>query len=106
MSKAELFEHAKDELKKCRASAMSFLTTHLEDCQKGHSTPFGELAMKFMFPEDKAYRLLWLFLPEKDVKSIVDGFNEIGIPAADRDAKIAAIDEQIAELTAQLNNGQ
>jgi hypothetical protein len=106
MSKAELLNHAKDELQKCRAAAISLLATHLEDCQKGHSAPFYELAMRSMFAEDKAYRLLWLFLSEKDVETIVKGFDEIGIPAAERDAKIAAIDAQIGKLTAKLHNGQ
>lgn len=107
MSKAELLEHAKDELNKCRAEATSFLAKHLEDCQKGHASPFNELAMKFIFADnEKAYRLLWLFLLEKDIKPIIDGFNEIGIPAAERDAKVTAIDNQIGKLTAKLNNIQ
>ena len=105
MSKAELLEHAKDELNKCRAEATSFLAKHLEDCQKGHTSPFGEIAMKFIFADnDKAYRLLWLFLLEKDITPIIDGFNEIGIPAAERDAKVTAINDQIEKLTAKLNN--
>lgn len=106
MSKAELLAHAKDELNKCRVEAIALLATHLEGCQKGHDTPFGERAMRWMFAEDKAYRLLWLFLTEKDIKAIVEGFNEIGTPAAERDAKIAAIDDQIGKLTAKQNNGQ
>jgi ElaB/YqjD/DUF883 family membrane-anchored ribosome-binding protein len=106
MSKAELLTHAKDELNKCRAQAFSLLTKHLGDCQKGHSAPFYEIAMKGMFAEDKAYRLLWLFLSEKDIETIIKGFEEIGIPAAERDAKIAAIDARIGKLTAKLNNNQ
>jgi hypothetical protein len=106
MSKAELLEHARNELNKNRVEVIALLATHLEGCQKGHDTPFGERAMRWMFAEDKAYRLLWLFLTEKDIKAIVDGFNEIGIPAAERDAKIAAIDDQIGKLTVKQNNGQ
>jgi len=105
MSKAELLEYAKEELKKCRDTVLSLLRTHLEACGKGQDIPFNELAMKYMFSENKAFRLPWLILTDKDIKGLVDGLPEIGITVAERDVKIAAIDEQIAELTAKLNNG-
>lgn len=106
MSKIELMEIVKEELKKCREEALSILRAHLESCHKGHSTPFSALAIKWEFSEEKAYRLLWLFINEKDIKALVDSLPEIGIPAIERDTKISCIDEKIATLTATINKTQ
>jgi hypothetical protein len=103
MSKAELLEYAKGRLNTVQRDAISFLKGHLNACLLGHSMPFYELAMKDMFGEEKAYRLLWLFLQEKDIEPIVDSLEEVGLSAAERTVKIKQIDSEIAALTSKLN---
>lgn len=102
MSKEELLEYAKDCLKQRKAEANSILAEHLSACHKGHSVPFSEYQTKKLFAEAKAVRLLWLFLAEKDITKIISEFEELGIPRAEKDARILAIDTQINDLLQEI----
>jgi len=77
---------------------VAFLEKHLKNCQEGHDTPFNATAMRFQFSEDKAWRIVHLFISEELIDKMVSGLEEIGMPKAERDARILAIDQELEEL--------
>ncbi len=102
-TKDHLLKYVLESFRKEREKVVhDFLRKHLEDCHKGNILPFDLYAMRNMFAEDKAYRIIYLFLSEKEIASIVDSLEEIGIPDSERSKKLEELDKEIKKIEATL----
>lgn len=101
VQKKEFLKIVKDRLEQERAAALEeMLLDHLEQSQKQNTSPLQASGIKLtVMAEKNLWRLFFLGLTEKDLKTLVNKLPDIGISANDRVFKIAEIDSRIAELS-------
>jgi len=100
MTKEELLDLAKNNLRGRKESVLrDILAAHLKDCQTARAFPFDPSIFRRTFDEVKGWRLAYFAISEADVEEAVNQLEAVGIPEAERTAKIEKIDKDIAELS-------
>jgi len=100
MTKEELLVLAKNNLRGHKEAMLrDILAGHLKECQTARAFPFDPSIIHRTFDEAKGWRLAYFAISEKDVEEAVGQLEAVGIPEAERTAKLEKIDKDIAELS-------
>jgi len=100
-SKAEMFEYAKESLRRGRQYVLeAYLKKHLENHRPFSlpNDPFGERGLRSLFNEEKSWRLGVFAITDEDIKAAIDMLPDTGISIVEREAQIKEADKEIARL--------
>lgn len=105
LTKAETLEMAKTALRENRQLYLDeLLAKHLSDCQTQNvDAPLSPRSISISyFGRDDYWKLIYGIITEESLEKAAKMLPDIGLPAAERDAKIKKIDEEIATLESQI----
>ena len=105
LTKTETLEMAKSALRENRRLYLDeFLAKHLSDCQTQNvDAPLSPRSFSIgYFGRDDYWKLIYGIITEKSLEKAAETLPDIGLPAAEREAKTKKIDDEIAALESQI----
>jgi len=103
ITKKELLAVAKKNLREYKENfRRSPLADHLRQCQTARKIPLGEDIYRHILSEKFGNRYALLAISEQDIEAAVNQLEDIGVPEAERKAKIEKINKEIAELSSEI----
>jgi DNA repair exonuclease SbcCD ATPase subunit len=103
MTKEETLQVAREALEQGRKDVLQHIIRYIETYRQRGATPFRQSDVSVhLYPAEKAYRLFYFAISDKDIEEAVSALDEGGMPASEREAKIAEIEEKIQDLRRQI----
>jgi hypothetical protein len=100
ITKEELLTEAKKNLREFKENfRRGPFADHLRQCQIEKKIPFGMNLYEHVFNPQNGFRYSLLAISEKDIEEAVKQLEDIGVPEAERLAKIEKINKEIDELS-------
>lgn len=104
LPKSEVCALVKEKLRLLREEALDILLKEtVEDCQKFGSAPFDGPGFRVNVLNGRnLFKFIFLALSEKDIDDAVSKLPEIGMPEAEKKAKIKEINQEISQVVSGL----